>query len=79
MKSLYIKIHNDGKQKWQSFTGTIDIDRIDVFEETEADAVAMVKKEVENLIESLKSIDYDKPVMINFDGTPVDNFGTKVR
>ena len=59
-----IKIHNDGKEKWQSFEATCDEQGIylQAYGETEQEAIDNLRKERDNLIMKLNNVDFSEVV-----------------
>jgi hypothetical protein len=60
-----IKIHNDGKEKYQSFEASIDSKDIDDYNligygETEEEAISELEVLIDKRIKLLQNIDWDK-------------------
>lgn len=65
-----IKIHNDGKGKWQSFEATLDEQGIylQAYGETEQEAVDNLRKERDILIMNLNNVDFSEVVYVDWKG-----------
>ena len=68
-----IKMHNDGKEKSQSFEASIsDFDDIPTqFGYNAEEAITNLKKEVVKTIKKLQEIDYEKIIMVDCVSKPI--------
>ena len=77
-----IRVHNDGKGKWQSWEADLDEDSWDLwtsgsapnmvgYGEDEAEAIEDLKKGVAYCIKHLQEIDYSKRIYVGYDRTPL--------
>jgi len=70
---LQVNIHNDGKQKRQSYEAYLDgkASNIVGYGASEAEAVENLKIEVANYIMLLQTIDYSNTVQVDCSGEPL--------
>ena len=68
-----IKIHNDGKGKWQSFEATWDEQGfyLQAYGETEQEAIDNLKKERDILIMNLNNVDFSEVVYVDWKGDTI--------
>lgn len=60
---ITVKIHNDGKEKWQSFDASLDDSKSDIYlcgyGSNKEEAINELKLNVQKKIEELQSINFD--------------------
>lgn len=70
-----INVHNDGKEKWQSFEATVNNtdDYLDLtgYGATQEEAIEELKKKVDEYIKKLQGIDYSKINKVDWAGKPI--------
>ena len=68
-----IKIHNDGKEKWQSFEATWNEQGfyLQAYGETEQEAIDNLKKERDILIMNLNNVDFSEVVYVDWKGDTI--------
>ena len=70
------KIHNDGKEKWQSFEATWDEQGIclQAYGESEQEAIDNLREERDNLIMNLNNIDFNEVVYVDWKGDTIQQW-----
>jgi hypothetical protein len=72
---MIVKLHNDGKEKYQSFGASLDESDSDVYLEgygaTKEEAIEALKERVLLKIEEMKNIDYDNVIVVDCLGNPL--------
>ena len=68
-----IKIHNDGKGKWQSFEATWDKQGfyLQAYGESEQEAIYNLRKERDILIMNLNNVDFSEVVYVDWKGDTI--------
>lgn len=77
MDQIQIQIHNDGKERQDSWEARLEITHRLVltnfsgFGAHEDEAVADLQRQVKLLIERLTSLEFDNRIRVSWDGTPL--------
>lgn len=75
MEEVKLKLHNDGKEKWQSFEMYVDMNgSLYGYGQNEEEAKEELKEKVNALIDKLKSIDFDDPEIVDYKGDKIAKF-----
>lgn len=72
-----ILIHNDGKEKYQSFEASVDVSGAYVYAygETQEEAIDNLKIEVSQLTRRLQSVDYSDTQQVDCMGRKLERSG----
>lgn len=75
---ITILIHNDGKEKWQSFDARFNVPYLDYgFGSNQQEAIDDLKQKVNELIKILQNINYDETIEVAWDNTPIEEYRAK--
>lgn len=76
---IKLQVHNDGKEKWQSFEARLDESASNIYlngyGENKEEAISELKTRVEDKIKELQSIDWDNFDWVAWDGRVLPNGG----
>lgn len=68
---MNVKIHNDGKEKRESFEARLEDINLTGFGSTQEEAIADLKRLVQGLVASLRNVNYDDVTMVDWQGQPL--------
>jgi hypothetical protein len=68
---MNIQIHNDGKEKHNSYEARLSDLALCGFGATQEEAIADLKRLVKGLVDSLRHINYDDVTMVDWSGHPL--------
>lgn len=72
---ITVKIHNDHKEKWQSFDASLDDSKSDIYlcgyGSNKEEAINELKLNVQKKIEELQSINFDNVSWVDCVGNPL--------
>ena len=76
---IKLQVHNDGKEKWQSFEARLDESASNIYlngyGKNKEEAISELKTRVEDKIKELQSIDWDNFDWVAWDGRVLPNGG----
>ena len=72
---ITVKVHNDGKEKWQSFDASLDDSKSDIYlcgyGSNKEEAIEELKLNIKKKIEELQNINFDNITFVDCLGNPI--------